>query len=125
MKLLSSRQTEIMAVIWDAERPLKRSEIQQLLKEADREWKTPTLNTFLSKLVELGFIRYEHDRRDYVYHPVVEKKDYLEFEGLHRMKKLYGNSLSSALKVLCPVESASKEQIEELEQYLKLLKGEK
>lgn len=123
MKLLSSRQTEIMIAIWDAQRPLKRSEIQQLLTE--REWKTPTLNTFLAKLVELGFLRIEHDRRDYVYHPLVSKKEYLALEGQERMKKLYGSSLETALGVLCPIGTATKEQIEALEQYLKILKGEK
>ena len=114
-----------MAVIWDAGQPLKRSQIQQLLKEADREWKTPTLNTFLAKLVELGFLRYEHDRRDYVYHSVIKKEDYLVYEGQHRMKKLYGNSLGMVLDILFPVGEATDQQIEVLEQHLKLLKGEK
>lgn len=123
MKLLSTRQTEIMVAIWDAERPLKRSELQQLLTE--REWKTPTLNTFLAKLVELGFLRIEHDRRDYVYHPLISKKEYLAEEGRTRMKKLYGNSLEMALGALCPVETATEEQIEELERYLKRLKERK
>lgn len=64
MKILSPAQTEIMLAIWEAGKPLKRSELQELLTE--REWKTPTINTFLSKLVENGFLEIEHERRDYV-----------------------------------------------------------
>lgn len=122
MKILSPAQTEIMLVIWDAEKPLKRSEIQALL--TDKEWKTPTINTFLSKLVQSGFLDIEHERRDYVYHAIISKKEYLEYESNIRMKKLYGNSLENVLNTFCPNDTVTEKEIEEIERYLKKLKGE-
>ena len=122
MKILSPAQTEIMLAIWEAGKPLKRSELQELMTE--REWKTPTINTFLSKLVENGFLEIEHERRDYVYHAVISKKEYLEYESSIRMKKLYGNSIENVLSAFCPNDTVTDKEIEEIEHYLKKLKGE-
>ena len=123
MNLLTETQARVMGTIWEADRPVKRSEIQKML--TDKEWKTPTLNTFLAKLVQLGFMRIEHDRKDYVYHIVIPKKEYLAYETEHRLKKLYGDSIGDFLEAFCPVGETSKEQIKEIEAYLKKLKAAK
>ena len=123
MNLLTETQAKVMGTIWEAGRPVKRSEIQQLL--TDKEWKTPTLNTFLAKLVQLGFLRIEHDRKDYVYHVLVSRKDYLAYETEQRLKKLYGDSITHFLEAFCPVGETSKDNIKEIEAYLKKLKGKK
>ncbi|MBQ1302009.1 MAG: BlaI/MecI/CopY family transcriptional regulator [Firmicutes bacterium] len=123
MNLLTETQARVMGTIWEADRPIKRSEIQSLL--TDKEWKTPTLNTFLAKLVQLGFLRIEHDRKDYVYHVLISRKEYLAYETEQRLKKLYGNSIGDFLEAFCPVGNTSKEDIREIEAYLKKLKGKK
>ena len=123
MVLLTPKQAEIMLTIWNAEKPLRRSEIQERLA-AEREWKTPTLNGFLSKLVDMGFLEIEHQRRDYVYHPLISKETYLEFETNSRTKKFYGNFATGLLAAFSSHKPVTKEQIEEVERYLNHLKEE-
>ena len=122
MVLLTPKQAEIMLTIWNAEKPLKRSELQERMRE--REWKTPTLNGFLAKLVDMGFLEIEHQRRDYVYHPLISKEEYLEFETNARTKKFYGDFATGLLAAFTSHKPITKEQIEEVEQYLNHLKEE-
>ena len=122
MVLLTPKQAEILLTRWTAEQPLKRSELQERMTE--REWKTPTLNGFLAKLVDMGFLEIEHQRRDYVYHPLISKEEYLEFETNTRTKKFYGDFATGLLAAFTSHKPITKEQIEEVEQYLNHLKEE-
>ncbi len=120
MKKLNATQEEIMITIWNYGQPVKRAKLQELLTE--KEWKTPSLNTVLARLVTLGYLRIEHDRKDYVYHVVVSREEYLKEESAQKMNRLFGGSVGKVLAAYCPKETATKEDIAEIEEYLKWLK---
>ena len=120
MKKLNSTQEEIMITIWNHGQPVKRAKLQELL--TDKDWKTPSLNTVLARLVDLGYLRIEHDRKDYVYHTVISKEEYLKEESSQKMGRLYGDSLYNVLAAFRPVETATEKDIKEIEEYLKALK---
>ncbi|MBR2576282.1 MAG: BlaI/MecI/CopY family transcriptional regulator [Firmicutes bacterium] len=120
MKKLNTTQEEIMITIWSHGQPVKRAKLQELL--TGKEWKTPSLNTVLARLVDLGYLRIEHDRKDYVYHTVISKEDYLKEESALTMARLFDGSVYSVLSAFCPKEKATKEDIKQIEEYLKTLK---
>ena len=115
LKILTPTLAEIMSVIWDEGRPMKRPEIQALM--ADKEWKAPTLNNFLNKLVVDGFLKLEHDRRDYVYYPLVSREDYLRFEVENKTRKVYG-SIQNVLASFRPSEGYTDEYIQEIKDFI-------
>ena len=120
MKKLNATQEEIMITIWRYGQPVKRAKLQELL--TDKEWKTPSMNTVLARLVDLGYLRIEHDRKDYVYHTVITREEYLKGESAQQMQRLFENSIGNVLAAYCPKEIATKEDVKEIENYLKMLK---
>ena len=107
-----------MSVFWDEGRPMKRTEIQALM--ADKDWKAPTLNNFLNKLVVDGFLRLEHNRRDYVYYPLVSREEYTRFEVENKTRKVYG-SIQNVLAAFRPSEGYTDEYIEEIKEFINKL----
>lgn len=120
MKHLPSSQLEIMMVVWESERPLTRKQIHHLL--AEKEWETVTLNTFLSRLVQNGFLKIDHQGREYLYSPLIEKDAYLSYEGKNILKTLYQNSIKKFIASVCDCEKMTENEVEELQLFLRKLK---
>lgn len=120
MKHLPEAQLEVMHVIWDAEEPVTRNEIQKRLP--DNRWHTTTLNTFLSRLNQSGFLKVEHRGKEYVYSPLITKEDYMAFEGRNILKNLYDNSIKKFVASVCGSSELTDKEISELQALLAKLK---
>ena len=117
MKTLPNSELELMMILWKAGRPLTRTEIEEKLPEERKISKT-TILSFLSRLEEKGFVKIEKEGRNNCYIPLVEEKDYLEQESSSILKKLYDNSVRKFVACLYDGKELSKEQINELKDYL-------
>lgn len=53
---MSETEQEIMEVLWQQSEPVKQSQILSIFEERGKQWKRQTLNTFLSRLEEKGFV---------------------------------------------------------------------
>ncbi len=121
MKHLPEAQLEVMIVIWDAENPVARNEIQKRLPE--NRWKTTTLNTFLNRLSQSGFLKVEHKGKEYVYSPLITKEEYMEFAGKSILKNLYNNSIKMFVASVCNSNDMTEKEVEDLRMLLTKLKG--
>ena len=72
---LSEAQQEIMQEIWAAGRPITCEELRQRLA-GEREWKTTTVLTFLSRLVEKGMLTVTKRGRTNLYAARMTQEEY-------------------------------------------------
>lgn len=116
-KTLPNSELELMMILWRADGPMTRTEIEEKLPKKRKLSKTTVLS-FLSRLEEKGFVRVEKEGRNNCYFPIVKEKDYLEQESSSILKKLYGSSVKKFVAALYDGNRLSKDQIEELKDYL-------
>ena len=121
MKQLPAAQLEVMQIIWEAENPVSRTEIQKCLP--DNQWKISTLNTLLARLVHSGFLRVEHRGKEYIYTPAVKRDEYMKYAGRSILNSLYGNSIKKFVAAVYAEDELTNQDIKELESLLKELKG--
>ena len=69
MKRLPDSELELMMIIWDAGKPVTRTEIEERLPR-ERRLSATTILSFLSRLEEKGFVRVQKDGRSNVYEPL-------------------------------------------------------
>lgn len=119
-KTLPNSELEIMVIIWKANRPLTRMEIEEHLPE-DRQLSKTTVLSFLSRLEEKGFVKTEKQGRNNYYYPLIRAEEYQSQEGSSVLKKLYDNSVKKFVASLYDGKELSKEQIDELKDYLNSL----
>lgn len=116
-KTLPNSELELMVIIWKADRPLTRMEIEERLPK-DRQLSKTTVLSFLSRLEEKGFVRSEKQGRNNHYYPLIKEEDYQRQEGSSVLKKLYDNSVKKFVASLYDGKELSKDQINELKDYL-------
>ncbi len=117
MKRLPDSELEIMMIIWEAEKPVSRSDIETRLDFGRKLGKT-TILSFLSRLEDKGFVRVEKVGKSNIYTPLVRQKDYLKRESRSILSRLYGNSLKNFVTALYDGKPMSRSEIQELKTYL-------
>lgn len=117
MKRLPDSELEIMMIIWDLNKPVTRTEIEERLGE-DRKLSPTTILSFLSRLQEKGFLKVEKSGKNNVYLVLVERDDYMQAESRNILKRLYQNSAKNFLAALYDGDSLTEEELEELEEYI-------
>ena len=116
-KRLPDSELEMMMIIWDAEGPVTRSEIEKRLP-AERKLSATTVLSFLSRLQEKGFLEVERDGKTNRYRPLVEKETYLREESRSIWKRLYQNSVGNFMTALGSGEELSDQDLDELQEFL-------
>ena len=116
-RTLPNSELELMIILWRADRPLTRTEIEEHLPKKRHISKTTVLS-FLSRLEEKGFVRVEKEGRSNCYIPLVKEQDYLQQESGSILKRLYGSSVKKFVAALYDGKNLSKDQIAELKDYL-------
>ena len=90
MKRLPDTELEVMKALWDlgpdTPRPLLEKELSSF------GWASNTVNTYLTRLAEKGFVSVRRDRRGNLYTPLVSREDYLAFDSRSVLSRLYGSS---------------------------------
>lgn len=116
-KTLPNSELELMMILWEAKRPMTRVEIEEHLPQKRHLSKTTVLS-FLSRLEEKGFVKVEKEGRSNCYIPLVKEEDYLRQESGSILKRLYGSSIKKFVAALYDGKELSREQIEDLKEYL-------
>jgi len=117
IKKLPDAEFEIMKAVWAIEPPVTSYKIMQQL-DNEKKWVTQVIITFLTRLVDKGFLRSEKVGRDRFYYPLVEREDYLNFETGNFIKQYHDNSFSNLVKTLNANKALTDEDIEELYEFL-------
>ncbi len=118
-KRLPDAELEIMKVIWHNPYPISTSEVKKKIdEETDHEWTQQTLQTLLNRLIAKEYLAKDKQGKEYIYTPLVEEKDYVEYESEQFLKKMHANSVVGLMKTLFDSRKISKEDISELEKML-------
>ena len=121
MKRLPDTELEVMKALWAWEgQSAPRAELEQALR--DKGWATNTVNTYLSRLTEKGFVSCEKRGRTNWYAPLVSQEDYLAFESSTVLHRVFGSSLKRFVAALAQGGGLEREDLDELQQYLDELK---
>ena len=116
IKKLPDAELEVMQAIWSFESPVKRSDIDELLKESHPMAQT-TLLTLLTRLSDKGFIQIEKVNRSSQYIPLIKEEDYIKEQSKTFFQKLCKGNVSMFANALCD-NVLTKEEIEELKAML-------
>ncbi len=124
MKRLPDSELELMLIIWESLEPMTRSDIEERLGN-ERKLSKTTINSFLTRLEQKGFIKSEKVGRANCYRALIQEKDYLEQESHTILEKLYGNSIKNFVAALYQGKKMDDSQVEELRQYIDELDSKK
>lgn len=115
-KRLPDAELAVMQVVWAQSGEVGRADIEGAL--ASHGWSANTLNTYLTRLCEKGFLTSRREGRNNLYTPLVSKDRYFEFESRSVLKRLYGGSLGSFVAALNAEQPLEQREIDELRQFL-------
>lgn len=115
-KRLPDAELAVMQAVWAVGGEVGRADIEGAL--ASHGWSANTLNTYLMRLCEKGFLTSRREGRNNLYTPLVSRDRYLEFESRSVLKRLYGGSLGSFVAALNAEQPLEQREIDELRQFL-------
>ncbi len=117
IKRIPDSELEIMMIIWEANEPVSSAYILEKL-EGEKTWAHTTVLNFLARLVDRGFLEISKQGRFNYYNPIIDEKDYLQKESKTFLEKMHKNSLKSFVAALYDGDAISKEDLEELSNFV-------
>lgn len=118
MKRLPDSELELMMIIWELDKPVTRTEIEEKMA-FDRKLSPTTILSFLSRLQEKGFLAMEKEGRNNVYIALIDREIYIQKESWNVLKRLYDNSPKKFLEAICENGNLADAELEELEEYIR------
>lgn len=115
MKRLSNSELEIMIKLWDAEKPMSFEEIYKAVEE--RNWEESTVRSFIQRMMTKGFIQSEADGRKRLYSPKVSR-NYIDRQSQNLISRLYDNSVQNFIAGIYQNNALSKQDLQELKDFL-------
>ena len=119
MKRLPDAELEVMKALWAAGDDVPRSALDARL--APFGWAPNTVNTYLSRLADKGFVRVRRAGRENRYAPLVGREEYLAFDSRAVLDRLYGSPRNFVASLAR--EGLRQGELEELQALLDELKG--
>ncbi|MBU8878851.1 BlaI/MecI/CopY family transcriptional regulator [Bacillus sp. FJAT-29790] len=114
---LSDTEMEVMEVIWDCKHPVTSSELLHTFAQKGKEWKSQTISTFLSRLVDKGALISTKQGRSNTYLPCISQEDYKLWETQNVLDGIYQGSVKKMISALYDGDKLSDEDIAELKQW--------
>ena len=119
MKRLPDTELEVMKALWASGPDTTRAQLEQSL-EAFR-WASNTINTYLTRLVEKGFVSVRREGKTNLYTPLVGREEYLAFDSRAVLDRLYGTPRNFVAALAR--DGLDRGELEELQALLEELKG--
>lgn len=117
-KKLPEAEFEVMNAIWAGEPPLTTAYLMEAVGKA-KNWKAPTLISFLVRLQERGYIVSEKRGKERYYTPVADRDTYIRSVTADFIEKYHGGSFVNLLDSLYSNKSLSDSDIDDLLIWLK------
>ncbi len=117
---ISNAEWEVMRILWD-KAPIKAAEVIKTLQDT-KDWKPKTIKTLIRRLLDKGVIGHTTYGNAYVYHVVIEEKEYLDRETDSFLNKLYQGSIRHFMLNFVQEKELSREEVAEL---IKILENSK
>lgn len=117
MKRLPDSELEIMMIIWELDKPVTRTEIEERM-DPGRKLSPTTILSFLSRLQEKGFLAMEKSGKNNVYIALIDKEIYIQKESWNVLKRLYQGSVKNFFAALYDGDNLSDAELQELEKFI-------
>ncbi|QIK57479.1 BlaI/MecI/CopY family transcriptional regulator [Erysipelothrix sp. HDW6A] len=118
LKSISESELEIMDLLWLKESQYTAKEIQELLSETN-DWKITTVQTFLTRLVDKGYLSIEKRHRVNYYTPIITRDEVASMEAKRIVSNLKMSSMSGLITTLIDEDGLTNAEIDELREWLK------
>ena len=118
LKSISESELEIMDLLWLKESQYTAKEIQELLSKTN-DWKITTVQTFLTRLVDKGYLSIEKRHRVNYYTPIITRDEVASMEAKRIVSNLKMSSMSGLITTLIDEEGLTNAEIDELREWLK------
>ena len=93
---LTSTEADIMEMFWKHTEPMSFKEIMEYMSAVfKKEWKSQTLNTYLSNLKKAGLIQTDRTNYHYLYTAACTKEEYVQRWNQKLVEDALGNSISN------------------------------
>ena len=119
MRRLPDAELEVMKALWRTGPDTPRAALEAEL--APFGWAANTVNTYLSRLADKGFVAVRREGRTNLYTPLVGREDYLSFDSRAVVDRLYGSPRNFVAALAR--EGLEAGELEELQALLEELKG--
>lgn len=123
MKKLSDAELEIIRVLWAHQEPLTSNQILSEMGDK-RNWKLASLMTVLARMAEKEAVYCDRSTRTNYYKALVTEEQYKLMESESFLERLYDKSAKNLIASLYQGRKMSKENIQELREYLNSLEEE-
>ena len=89
MKRLPDAELEVMKALWASGPDTLRSALEEDLEPF--HWAITTINTYLTRLADKGFVHIRREGRSNRYTPLVSREEYQAFDSRAVLDRLYGS----------------------------------
>ena len=116
---MSATEFYILKYLWSRETPATFSEIMNHFNEEEKkEWKKQTVNTFLTRLAQKGFLNIDKSGKRAIYIPSVSRKKYYEDYAQQIIEDSYEGSLKNFVCAFTENHKLTSNEKEELLTYI-------
>ncbi|MFA6218567.1 MAG: BlaI/MecI/CopY family transcriptional regulator [Erythrobacter sp.] len=113
---ISEAEYAVMEVLWEKS-PLSAAEVCERVCSA-RDWTMPTVKTLLGRLVSKQAVGTQPLGRKFLYHPLIERADYVGGESRRLVERLFGGRAAPLFAHLAESEALSDKDLDEIEALL-------
>ena len=114
---ISEAEHAVMEALW-TQNPLSAADVCDRVCSAN-DWSIPTVKTLLGRLVSKGVVGTEPQGRKFLYHPLIERSDYVGGESRRLVDRLFGGRAAPLFAHLAENEALTDADLEEIEALLK------
>lgn len=116
---MSATEFYILKYLWSRETPATFSEIMTHFNEEEKKkWKKQTVNTFLTRLAQKGFLNIDKSGKRAIYIPSVSRKKYYEDYAQQIIEDSYEGSLKNFVCAFTENHKLTSNEKEELLTYI-------
>ena len=116
MKKLTTKEEEIMQILWDIERGFVKDVLEQL---PEPKSSYNTISTIIRILEKKGFVHHEVFGPTHRYYPVISKDKYKKQYLGDIVQNYFGNSYQQMVSFFAKEKNLSLEELEEIIQMIK------
>lgn len=108
-----------MEVLWTQVEPITTTALLTYFnEEKQKDWKSQTISTFLTRLAVKGLVISEHKGRGSIHYPAITPEEYDQLKAHSILKNMYKGSIKNFLVALYGDKKISTEDVAELKKWL-------
>lgn len=116
---LTSNELDVMEMFWSKKDSMSFGEILEYMSTVlKKEWKSQTLNTYLSNLRKAGLVQIDRTNYHYQYSAACTKEEYIHRWTQKLVEDAYGNSISNLLVAFIGDGELSPEEAERIQKLI-------